>query len=306
MKNYHFCISSRYELIFRTEDDYVRGFNTLAIVVSETGACLSAEAFMSTHVHVCVRVDDIHSFIYRFWRSYTRYYNSKYHRKGTLGDTPFVVEIDGFYHWLTAICYVMRNPVHHGVSSTPFAYRHCSANSIFKKETGQSEGVDCLPRKSYYKFLPKGVCCPQEYLMDSTGMIKRETVLDLADIEHRFVSPRSFIYYMNRLSGEEWKREQDKDNNNVQLITLESIECNATSQTLSEMLNHEHGRSNYRGMTDIELCTIVDRDMLSVYGKKSVYELTETEKRMLFKCICSDYVILPHRIRRCLVWNSGI
>lgn len=301
MKNFHFCISGGNEVIFRTEDDYIRGFNSLAITVAETGAFLNAEAFMSTHLHVCVRTDDIHTFIRKFWRSYTRYFNSKYLRSGTLGCSPFILEIEGFHHWLTAICYVLRNPVHHGIASTPFAYRYCSANAIFRRETGKLDRSECLPRKSYYRYLPKGVICPPEYEMDTSGMIKRETVLDLPDIEHKFGTPRSFLFYMNRLSGEEWKREQDKDNNDRYPISLELIEKEITQQSLSEMLRYEHGRSDHKRMTDIELCELIDLDILSSYDKRTVYELSQKEKQELLKYICSNIPVSCERVTRCLV-----
>lgn len=301
MKNFHFCISGGDEILFRREEDYIRGFNTLALAVAETGAFLNAEAFMSTHLHVCLRTDDVNAFIYRFWRSYTRYFNSRYGRTGTLGGRPCIVEIEGFHHWMTAVCYVLRNPVHHGVAPTPFAYRHSSANAIFRKETGKGMQGELLPSKSYYKYLPKGTKCPQGYLMDSSGLILRETVLDLSDIEHRFATPRSFLFYMNRLSSEEWKREQNDDNVDAVPITLELIERNVSSHSLSEMLKYEHGHSNYKDMTDTELCTYVDQTVLPSCGRSSVYELSQQEKNRILKLVCADIMVSERRVRRCLL-----
>lgn len=301
MKNYHFCISGGNEILFRSEEDYIRAFNTLAITVARLGGKLAADAIMSTHIHVCVRTDDIKSIVSQFWRSYTRYFNYKYRRKGTLGGTPYIVEIEGFYHWLTAICYVLRNPVHHGVAPTPFAYRHCSANAIFRKETGKCDALECLPQKSYYKFLPKGQICPSEYVMDTSGLIKRETVLDLTDIEHRFVTPRAFLFYLNRLSGEEWRREQEKDHNVGLTVSLEMIERNSTSQSISEMLGHEHGKSDYRSVTDIELCEFIDKQILPKYGFASVYETPSHLKQKLLNQVVSEKSIKVMRVRRCLL-----
>lgn len=300
MKNYHFCISSDNEILFRTETDYIRGFNTLALSLSETGSLLSAEAFMSTHLHVCVRTDDINSLINRFWRSYTRYFNTKYRRKGTLGGQPFILEIGGFHHWLTAICYVLRNPVHHGVAPTPFAYRHCSANSIFREQTGKMIPAPLLPRKSYYKYLPKGTVCPPQFLMDQSGMILRETVVDVADVEHRFSTPRSYLFYMNRLTSEEWQREQEKDTVSANRITLDVIELLAHNQSLSEMLKHEHGRSDYRAMTDHELCEKIDLEIVGRFGKKSVYELSPEEKQQIMKAVRLNMKVPDRQVSRCL------
>lgn len=301
MKNYHICISGGKEILFRSENDYVRAFNTLALAVAETDSLLSAEAFMSTHLHVCVQTDSLKSLLSRFWNSYTRYFNTKYHRKGTLGSAPFVVEIAGFHHWLTAICYVLRNPVHHGVAPTPFAYRHCSANAIFSRELGKNLDNGTLKRKAYYKYLPKGVECPLEYIMDSDGLIRRDTVLDLASVEHMFGTPRSYLFYMNRLSGEEWKREQDKDNNTISPITLESMENKASSQSLSEMLGNEYGRGNYKHMTDIELCGYIDNEFLPSLGKQTVYDLSYSEKTDYLHLLRTSIPISDARLVRALI-----
>lgn len=256
---------------------------------------------MSTHLHVCVRTDDIYILINRFWRSYTRYFNAKYCRKGNLGGQPFILEIDGFHHWLTAICYVLRNPVHHGVAPTPFAYRHCSANSIFRNQTGKMATCNLLPRKSYYKYLPKGTICPPQFQMDQSGLILRETVIDVSDVEHRFSTPRSYLFYMNRLTSEEWQREQEKDNMSQDRITLDVIERLAHNQSLSEMLKHEHGRSDYKAIADRELCEKIDNELVGRFGKKSVYELSSEEKQQITKIIRINMKIPERQICRCLI-----
>lgn len=219
-----------------------------------------------------------------------------------MGERPFILEIDGFYHWLTALCYVTRNPVHHGISPTPFAYRHCSANAFFRRETGKTETLtDKLPRKSYYKYLPKGAVCPTGFEMDESGMILRETVLDLSDVEHRFATPRAFLYYMNRLTSVEWKHEQEKDVTECPQVTLEKIEQQNRSQTLSEMLRHEHGRSDYGITRDTELCEMIDRELPSLVGKDTVYELTVQEKQQLLKYLRVGNKVSEKKVKRCLV-----
>lgn len=301
MKNYHFCISGGDEVLFRTEKDYTRAFNTLAISAAEMDVALSADAIMSTHMHVSARTNNLKPFLGRFWKSYTRYFNAQYGRNGHLGIEPFVVEIHGFYHWLTAICYVLRNPVHHGVAPTPFAYRHCSAKAFFRKELGFTMPFDYLPDKSYYRYLPKGVVPPDEYKMDSSGLFMRETVMDISDVEHRFGTARSYLFYMNRLSGEEWKREQDKDLSGEQSITLELLEQNAYGQSLSEMLRHEHGKSNYLAMTDLAVCDMIDMQILPSMGRDSVYELSRREKIEIGRFLQNDHLLPDAQLRRCLV-----
>ena len=48
--------------------------------------------------------------------------------------------------------------------------------------------------------------------MSENGLFLRESVLDTVQVENMYVTPRAFNYYMSRRSGEEWEKEQEKDN----------------------------------------------------------------------------------------------
>lgn len=59
--------------------------------------------------------------------SYTRYFNKKYDSSGTLIEGPLkrkkVIDQSNFYH---LICYIHRNPIHHGIVKTYTDYKYCS------------------------------------------------------------------------------------------------------------------------------------------------------------------------------------
>ena len=149
--------------------------------------------------------------IERAWLLYTRYFNNKYRRQGRLGEkTPFVLELEGLHHILAAICYILRNPLHHGLSLTPFGYAHSSANTYFSKELGKFNHEELLSEKHSRRYLPRLNDYPSGYKMTRSGVYLRDTVIDTAEVENMFVTPRSFLYYMNRISGEEWRKEQEK------------------------------------------------------------------------------------------------
>lgn len=277
-KPYHICMSGGEELICRSEEDYARLFNCIALAISETDSVLLADAEMSSHVHLCVRTECPHEFMSRAWLMYSRYFNNRYKRSGRLGEgDPFVLELDGVHHILTAISYVLRNPLHHGVSATPFGYQFSSANTYFRKELGKLRNEDLLPEKSYYKYLPRLSSYPPTFKMTRSGVYLRESVIDVAEVENMFVTPRSFMYYMNRLSGEEWRVEQEKDRSKYPPVTLDMIEQGIGFQSLNKMLANESGRSNYKALSDIDLCAIVDTKIVSDFGKESIYAMTRPE-----------------------------
>lgn len=300
-KNYHLCMSGGDELICRSEEDYHRLFNCIVLAAFETDTAILADAEMSSHVHLGVRAECPHEMMSRAWLMYSRYFNNRYHRRGRLGEkAPFVLELDGMYHILTAICYILRNPLHHGLSSTPFGYPFSSANVYFRKELGKLTDEKLLPERSYYRYLPRLTSYPLEYTMNGSGVYIRDNVLEVAEVESLFVTPRSFLFYMNRLSGEEWKAEQDKDRNGLAPVTLDVVEKGIRLHSLEQMLMNENGRSNFKAMSDMELCKIIDSQIIAKYKKSSIYDLTDSELSDSYHIIRQTYKVNDLQTCRCL------
>ena len=225
--------------------------------------------------------------------TYTRYFNSKYLRRGSLFlRPPFIIELEGLYHKLAALSYTLRNPVHHGVTSTPFEYRHSSARALFRDALGRDDCQDFLPEYLCHRYLPDHRSCPSGYKMGKNGLILRENVLDVSDVEHMFVTPRSFLYYMNRLSGEEWQREQEKDLLAGAPITLDVIESGIGYQSMSQMLAFEHGRADYRAMDDLALCEKIDNEILPVGGELYILLDRQDEPRCIIEILSVNIIPL--------------
>ena len=105
---------------------------------------------------------------------------------------------------------------------------------------------------------------------------------------------------MSRKSGEEWEKEQEKDRNDMAPVRLGAIEAGIRDQPLDKMLIYENGRSDYRKISDIDLCTEIDRNIVPRYGKISVYHLSRSEKQEIGNQIYRQYHIPEVQIRRCL------
>ena len=105
---------------------------------------------------------------------------------------------------------------------------------------------------------------------------------------------------MNRLSGEEWIREQLQDQTTLPAITLESIEKGVMFHDINTMLRNEHGRANYAAMTDIVLCDEIDNVLLPPYGISSVYQLTTRQRENMVGFIKRRYNVHASQAKRCL------
>lgn len=300
-KTYHLCLSAGNEVMFRDLEDYNRGFNCFALALYKTGSTGLVESFMSTHTHQLVQTTDPKELMYHFRLPYSMYFNHKYHRSGKLGEqVHFTLEVIGHHHTVAAASYVLRNCIHHGAAPIPYAYPHCSANAIFKKEMGKFHNEPALPARSVHKFIGRRAEFPSNYIMNESGVFLRESVLDIPQVENLFVTPRSFNYYMNRKSGEEWEEEQKKDQNDVSPITLASIEKGVNMHGIDKMIIFENGKADYRKISDIDLCTELDNLSRNRYGRNSVYQLSDDEKHRIASELYYERHLNKAQIRRCL------
>lgn len=302
-KTYHLCLSAGEEVMFRDNEDYHRGFNCFALALYKTGSSGLVESFMSTHTHQLVQSTDPDAFIQSFRLSYSMYFNQKYRRRGKLGEPRhFALEIAGHHHLIAAASYILRNALHHGIVPIPYAYPHCSVNAIFRTEMGKFLTERLLKPASYQRHIGRRADFPESYKMSESGVFLRETVLDIPQIENIFGTPRAFNYYMSRKSSEEWEAEQNRDNNGISPINLEAIEYGVRSHSLDKMLIYESGKADYTKVSDITLCSELDRLARNRYGRHSVYQLTLKEKQEIASELYRTRHISEPQIRRCLAF----
>lgn len=301
-KTYHLCLSAGDEIMFRDLEDYHRGFNCFALALHKTGSTGLVESFMSTHTHQLVQTSDPDGFIYCFRQPYSMYFNHKYHRKGRLGEEKhFSLEVVGYHHIVAAASYVLRNALHHGVAPIPYAYPHCSANAIFRREMGKLCDENLLQPRSFARHIGKRAEYPGSFKMTESGVFTRESVLDIPQMETLFGTPRAFNYCMSRKSSEEWEAEHLKDGNGLPAVNLCSIEQGIGLHDHNKMLTFESGKADYRKISDIGLCTELDALSRNRYGRQSVYQLTLKEKQEIAEHLYRTRHLSESQIRRCLV-----
>ena len=301
-KTYHLCLSAGDEVMFRDLEDYHRGFNCFAVALHKTDAVGLVESFMATHTHQMVQTHAPKDFMFCFRNPYAKYFNNKYGRTGKLGEEiHFTLEVVGYHHTVAAASYILRNPLHHGVAPIPYAYPHCSANAIFRKEMGKFHQDPLLHARYHSRFIGRYAEYPDSYKMTESGVFTRESVLDIPQMETLYGSPRAFNYYMSRKSSEEWEAEQHKDSNGVPPINLCSIEQGVNMHETDRMLVFESGKADYRKVSDIELCTELDQLARTRYGRQSVYQLSLKEKQGIAEHLYRVRHLSESQIRRCLV-----
>ena len=302
---YHLSISCHNETLFRCPEDIRSITNILALVAFAVGVEIWVDALMATHLHLIVFGEEskVLELARRLKLRITKYHRCKYRGRGPLFDPPvFLLRLEGQGHILAAISYVLRNGMHHAQSATPFGYYACSVNDLFRAELGKR------PKTPFYKarseiasFLPRDSVFPDSFVMDSEGLLLRDSFEELKRVELYYKTPRSFLFQMNRLSSDEWVREQRQDGSETEPITLRNIEPGADDHAMTAWLSNERG-FQYRSdrKSDMEVCMALDRDLMNKYPGKTVYQLDAGQKSNLSAQLQYDYRLPQSQIRRCL------
>ena len=292
-KTVHLCLSSHDEVLYRSEADLIMGFNCFAVALLTTESRGIAEGFLSTHHHSLIQSDAPGEAMRKHRNAYSRYFNTKFHRRGRLGEKYyFHLDIVGIHHLLAAANYVNRQGLHHGLAATPFDYPHCSANVAFRKQLGKDVLIPLMPDGLRYKHLPSNVVVPTEYRMSSSGLLLREDILDTAYIEELYITPRSYLFQMNRTSEEERDMRAQIEENDTPPVTLDVIESGVPDFDPGFCKSSEFGKVNRNRMTDIELCNLIDTVLVPRLfdnpEKMSIYDVPFSRRVSMYEWLLQE------------------
>lgn len=300
---YHLCLSSGREVMFRSREDIRVFTNAMALALFKTGTDLLVDAVMSNHVHMSVMTENLSAFVKSLRLRYVMYFNSKYHRSGKLGEErAFFLELKGAKHILTAWSYILRNPLHHGICSTPLGYEDSTVRYIFSNDLKMNKNRKIITSRDEIRtFLPSRAEFPDNYFMTEDGMFARDSFTQTRQVELGYFNVRTFLYFMNGPSSEEWRKSQEQDNNEREPITLGMIEGVTAKEVLQRMYNNERGSATNERMTDLDVCTLIDNEYVrGRYGEVSVYTLSDDRKFEIATELNNDYHLPKDKIRRCL------
>ena len=301
-ETYHICFTSHEEVMFRDKEDHGMFVNLMALRSLSHEVELLADAEMSTHAHLGIFTNAPQRFASGLRMSYTKYFNRKYGRQGRFGEKyTFVLRIVGFVHMMILLNYILRNGLHHGAAATAFGYPYCTARELFAQEIGLSASRPVpMSRADMALYLPRYAEFPDSFQMDADGVFVRSSFMEIRKAEQYYISPRNYLYQMNRLTDESWSREQEKDQSGAPL-TLGDVE-RADEKSVAQMLKNESGRFyNQARLQDLDVCRLIDKELLPSYGCRSVYQLTESARKRISRQLYYDFHLSDQQIRRCMV-----
>lgn len=300
-ESYHICFTSHQEVMFRDEEDHNMMINLMALRAFAADTEVVVDAEMSTHVHLNVFTDKPLAYAGALRMSYTKYFNHKYDRKGRLGEKyTFLLKVEGFNHQMVLQNYILRNGLHHGASATAFGYKYCTARDLFIEDIGLSSDIPVpLSRQDIASYLPRHSDFPDHYQMNAAGVFVRSSFMEIRRAEQFYATPRNYLFQMNRLTDEDWIKEQEKDHTGAP-VTLGVVE-QADEATVAQLLINERGRQfNRSRRQDMEVCRLIDNEILPGCGARSVYHLTELQRQRIAAQLQNEFHLPEAQIKRCL------
>ena len=306
---HHICLTAHDEVLLRSVEDVAMVTNLTALAAYRTETEVLVDSQMSTHQHDMVLTEYPARFGQSLGISVTKAFNASHGRKGELFDgSPFILEIRGVQHMQMALNYTLRQGLHHGQSETAFSYPWSTCGSLFAKDRGGAVPLaKYTSRSDVRRFLPKNADFPDQWQADENGILLRSSFEQLALVENWYGTARNYSYAMMRRTSEEWLAEQDKDPESCARVTLGMLERGYTPDEVASMLSNEcNAKFARREMSDMELCTLIDNEMIGRYGVSSVYALNSRQKHSLAEELRHDVGIRSEKqISRCLVMKYG-
>ena len=302
-ESYSICFTSHEEVMFRDKEDHGTFINVMAIEGYRTESEILSDAEMSNHVHINALTNCPTVFSGRTRMAYTKYVNRKYGRSGRFGEKgTYLLKVDGFNHQLVLSNYILRNGLHHGAAPSAMGYSFCSIREMFAKELGTTlESAVFTKREEIAGFLPRYADFPDSYVMGRDGVFLRSSFMEIRRLEQYYASPRNFLFQMNRLTDETWLEDQRKDGTGKP-FSLADIEPGLDEKSISQLLNNEYARNFSRSrMQDLDVCRLIDRELLPGTGATSVYRLTDTQRTRIYRLLQHEFHLPDRQIRRCLV-----
>ena len=198
--------------------------------------------------------------------------------------------------------YILRNGLHHNAAATAFGYEYCSVRDMFAEDLlFKTETAALMTRSDMASFLPRHAEFPDEYQMNENGVFVRKSFMQLRRAEQYYGSPRNYLYQMNRLTDDSWTKEQEEKDQGMKPLTLREIE-QADECSVAQMLKNETGHHFRRSrMQDLDVCRLIDQEILPGYGIRSPYLLSDSQKQQIYRQLLYEFRLPDHQIRRCLV-----
>ena len=253
-------------LWFKDDEDFRVGMNYVAVSQYLTKADIMAFVLMSNHVHFVLRCCNGRAleFINGLKMLYSKYSCHKHGSNKLLYNNK--VDLSRLFlgddSFEKAVAYIQMNPVAANICLHPSGYPWGSGSTFFSNVSSNFQTLGQLSRRKQIKLLHTKVCLPAEYKIEPSGYILPSSYIKLKEVESIFRTPLRMDYFLRNSSKAKKLNEVTSFNDQLVISGMKS------------------------------LC-------ISVFRRKSIAELSDTQKSELFRQLRYRFSADPHQIARC-------
>ena len=278
---FHVCTDGRaLPWMFQDERDFIAGANRIGICCLRTSAKAVAYVLMDNHVHFVLRgtMPECKDFITLYKQLTGTWIHVKYGLNDFLRNLPTnIILLDTEEKLLNAIAYIDRNPVVAGYRFLATEYPWGSARYVFKeyREAHDVKPLSEMSRRSQIALLATKMILPGDWRIDSNGMIRPDSFLNVAMIESYFKSPARYSFYLSKkLEGEVELELQSSHKVFIPDIELRGI--------VKEMIRQDFGKERVKDL-DVNARLSVARKLRYRYASsiKQIARMVHLEKSAL-------------------------
>ena len=207
------------KLLFKDEEDFKTGMNYVAVAETVPNLKVLAFILMSNHLHFILYCskDTSLSFISRFKKLYSQYYNSKYKSpsllRGNNVDIKHLPDCDEILE--KAIAYVQMNSVAANICLHPSGYPWGTGNSFFNNTPQAGRLVGDFGLRARIRMFHSKTQLPAEYLVGNNEYILPESYVQVQLVESIFKTPRRMNFFLNNSSKAKLLKESPSFNDQL-------------------------------------------------------------------------------------------
>ncbi len=196
-------------LWFLDSEDFKVGMNSIAACAFSKNVTTLCFCLMSNHVHFITRgdKDNCIQFIREYKRLRSIQLNLKYNGEHKLiGADIGIKPVDNEDYFKTLVAYVLRNPLAARMNILPSEYLWSSANLYFSERAflwGSFRKLGEISHAKQYSMFKTRIPIPEDYLIDSSGIIFPGSYIDYGYVEKIFISAKQMLYYLSKTNDME-------------------------------------------------------------------------------------------------------
>ncbi len=199
---YHICTDGEsIPWMFKDEEDFIAGVNRIGICYLLTGVVILSYVLMDNHVHFALygNILQCKKFINLYKNLTGRWIMNKYgiHNYLRLLSTE-IIRIDSEESLLNTVAYIDRNATVAGYRYMLNEYQWGSARYMFKDSHPIYPLISSLSFRERRQVLKSNVIFPDNWTIDSNGMIDPTLFVDIKKAESYFKSASRYSFYLTR------------------------------------------------------------------------------------------------------------